>query len=210
MALTTLTDLNDEIGDWINRDDIAAKYPIFVRMVESRLHRVLNGKEARVQTDISLTGATYALPTGVKELVSIWINSTTYSGVLDIVTPERLAYYRNGEYQSVGIPAYLANVGDTLYFVPAPDATYSATIIYDAELTPLVSGSDTNWVMTYYPDIYLFGCLAAAEAYLKNDERIAYWNEQFETALAELEKARDRAEYGVNTPLVRRKSALGE
>jgi hypothetical protein len=209
MALTTLADLNAEIGDWLNRDDITAKYPIFVRMVESRLHRILNGKEARVQSDISLTGPTFTLPTGIKELVSIWINSTVFAGTLDVVSPERLNFYRS-QYQGVGIPVYFANVGDTLTFVPAPDATYTATIIYDAELVPLVNAGDTNWVMTFYPDIYLFGTLMAAEAYLKNDERIALWEGQFETALAELEKARDRAEYGANTPLVRRKSALGE
>ena len=41
---------------------------------------------------------------------------------------------------------------------------------------PALSGSNaSNWLLARSPDVYLYGSLVAAEAFLMNDERLGVW-----------------------------------
>lgn len=46
---------------------------------------------------------------------------------------------------------------------------------------------DVNWFITAKPDLLLYGAIAKAEAYLKDDPRMEIWRQKFERAEAETE-----------------------
>lgn len=212
MSLSNYTTLQAAVLKWLNREtdtDLAAVVPDFVTLVESRLRRTLRGRDAIVRTSISLSAGAVTLPSGVKEPRSLYIPSTTNSNPIDLVTPEQLNLLKMS-YGATGRPKWAAMVGSELLLVPAPDTTYTAELIYIADITPLVSASGgVNWVLQSHPDIYLYGCLSEAEPYLKNDDRLPLWQSRYKEALEELRLHQERAEYGANSPAIRPSRALG-
>ena len=67
------------------------------------------------------------------------------------------------------------------------------------ELPPLLDESiQTNWLTEYAPQLLLYGTLLEATPFLKNDERIATWQQYYDRAAAmlngeDLAKILDRA-----------------
>lgn len=58
---------------------------------------------------------------------------------------------------------------------------------------------DTNWLLQKEPGLYLYGSLIEASPYLKDDERVQVWATQYQSILAGMKAADDRARYG-NAP----------
>ena len=95
-----------------------------------------------------------------------------------------------------------------MYLAPIPDQYYTISVYGSINVT-LSDTKPTNWLLTKHPDIYLYGALAEAEPYLKNDERIEVWNGRFEKGMDELKRHHDRVAWsGVHT--MPRRVAMGE
>jgi len=50
-------------------------------------------------------------------------------------------------------------------FAPAPDASYSAKLVYFLKIPALTSTASTNWLLTSHPDAYLYGVMAELQEY---------------------------------------------
>jgi hypothetical protein len=79
---------------------------------------------------------------------------------------------------------------------PSPADTYTAWLHYYQKLTPLSSDNQTNWLIVSHPDVYLFGALVMAEAFLWNDERVAGWKSLWDEAIASLQKHGTKKRHG--------------
>ena len=52
-----------------------------------------------------------------------------------------------------------------------------------------LSGSTaTNWLITYAPDIYLYGTMLEAEPFIMNDERVQLWATALERGVSDLQE----------------------
>lgn len=60
---------------------------------------------------------------------------------------------------------------------PTPTEDVVLRMDYYGALPPLVPAepASTNWVLTLYPDVYIYGCLREAAVYLRDDERLGQW-----------------------------------
>ena len=77
--------------------------------------------------------------------------------------------------------------------MPPPAAAQTATIEYYSRLAVLSPTATTNWILDDYPDLYLYGSLLQATAYIGNDERIQLWKGAYDEALAACMKAGKRS-----------------
>ena len=59
-----------------------------------------------------------------------------------------------------------------------------------------MSDTDTNWLLDDSPDVYVYGMLLNFSQYMVEDERVSMWDASFMTAMKEMERARERREYG--------------
>ena len=57
---------------------------------------------------------------------------------------------------------------------PIPDAAYGLSLYYGSGTTGLSSDSDSNWLLTNYPDIYLYGALLQAKEFLMDEDSTRY------------------------------------
>jgi hypothetical protein len=84
-----------------------------------------------------------------------------------------------------GVPQFYADYDYTHWLVaPTPSESYNFEVVYYERTQPLDSTNQTNWFTQYAPQALLYGSLLQAMPYLKNDERIPIWQQQYEAAMA--------------------------
>tara|TARA_R110000868_G_scaffold23586_1_gene94736 strand:+ start:975 stop:1610 length:636 start_codon:yes stop_codon:yes gene_type:complete len=95
-----------------------------------------------------------------------------------------------------GIPKYYADYDYTHWLVaPTPTSAYDYEVLYYERVQPLDSSNQTNWFTIYAPQALLYGSLLQAMPYLKNDERMGMWQQQYDLIISTL-KSEDVARTG--------------
>jgi hypothetical protein len=85
---------------------------------------------------------------------------------------------------------------------PTPSDDYAYEVLYYERIQPLDSSNQTNWFTQYAPQALLYGSLLQAMPFLKNDERIPMWQQQYQ-AIMEVLKTEDVARIGDRQAVVR-------
>jgi hypothetical protein len=174
MSLDTYPGLAAEIGDWLDRDDLTARVPTFIRLTEARLNRLLEDPDMEVST--TLTGDGADLPADYGAMISIG----TANGY-------KLTPMSNVEYAkllpSSGISRYYTIREGKVYYYPG---SANVTLVYRRRIPALTADNQMNWLLDLAPDAYLYGALMQASAFLVEDDRAQNWNALFDRAIEEL------------------------
>lgn len=203
MSLTSYTNLQAAVADWLNRTDLTAQIPDFISLCEAEMKRRLRRTSTR--TTLTISSESTTLPSDVAELRTIYLESAspTEDTPIRIGTPEQFAERRARGGAVVGRPSDAMVLGGTLYVAPAPDQAYTARIIYFTSITPLSGSVSTNAVLAEAPDAYLYGTLLQAEPFLEHDERAPLWKAKFDAAIDQLNYVRESEEYHASVRDVR-------
>lgn len=198
MSIATYSDMVTAVGDWLDRSDLAARVPDFLRLTESRLNRLLDDPDMEVTETFPATGEFTPLPLDFGEMVSISVGE----GPLASVGPVEFAGY---DRTISGDPRVYSIVNRAIAFAPA-NATVSITLVYRRSIPALTSINTTNWLLTRAPDVYLYGALVQASAFLAEDDRVGLWKSAFDEAVSELRMDSQRRKWGAGpiAPRIRR------
>jgi hypothetical protein len=185
MTVSTYSELLTELDAWLNRSDLTDRIPTFIRLFESRANRNLRTPEMHTQTSFATATGTpeLALPADFLSARDLYLDSDP-DVVLEAMTP---ATMRNTYPTSLqGQPAAYTIVGQQLIIAPSPDSAYTLLLDYYQRIPGLSDDNPTNWLLTAYPDIYLWGSLCMAEAFLRDDSRLSVWKAAWDEATAEI------------------------
>ena len=197
MALATYTDLQAAVASWLARSDLTTPIPDFIALCEAKLNRLLRCRQQEQRSTATATEY-MELPTGFLELRNIQLN-TTPKTALELVSPDEI----DRDYSTAtGKPLVYCLLANQIQLGPAPDSTYTVEIDYFEVIPPLASNS-TNWLLTAAPDIYLYGSLLEAAAYLQDDPRVPAWNAAYTQVLQQLQSADRRARWSGSRLAVR-------
>jgi hypothetical protein len=176
----------------------------------------LQSKNIKRDAAISISSGEINLPTDIKFPRSLYLTDTIYGGPIEIVDdPSKIYYLRATRFPIAGVPTYGCIFKETgvaepkLIVAPTPNVIYTATLIYEPELTTLVDAADTNWALTEHPNVYLYGALKHSAPYLREDPRVELWARLYEDHIAKLAKIRDRFEHGIGPLTARPRRTLG-
>lgn len=191
--ITNYTTLKTAVASWLNKADAAtiAAIPEMIQLAEARFNRNTVIRKL-VTATLTVDAESEALPTDFSRLDSLSHTGTNnIYGDLDTVGFGQLAVVTQ-QYGPTGHPRKVAliptlPVGGVAWFAPPPDASYPLRISYWAGIAALSDQATTNWLLTAAPDVYMWGALAEAEPWLRNDERIAVWETKLGIALGEWE-----------------------
>jgi hypothetical protein len=188
MALTNYGELKTSIADWLARDDLTTQIPDFIALFEARARREYGAQALASKSLLTTTANQPTLSLGVTP------RSITYLGHDD---GEDM---RQGGIEEINRMGTL-NAKPTLWawetgtqtvrLFPVPDAAYDLVLYYSSGLNGLTSDSDANWLLTNYPDIYLFGSLLQARKYLQ-DEALQNYQQNFDREEESLKQALSR------------------
>ena len=175
--LDSNTNLKAAIADWLNRSDLTTQIVDFIRLAEARIARELKTNELHTTTTLTIDAASEALPTDFAGLVYIKLQGNYKS--LDYMAPDQLfSTYAAGQ---SGRPIAFTIQGNSIYFAPSPDVTYTADYTYIA--VPDIATDSTNRLLVVHPDLYLFGALAEAYQFLGENEAYALAESRYQRAL---------------------------
>lgn len=188
MALSTYSELQSSIADWMNQTNLTAVIPDFIRLAEAQMNRVIRVSQMEQRaTTLTVAGqAYYSLPTDYLALRDIQLNASPNRS-LSYMSPEEIDIHYDSTVNDT--PNFYTIVGNEFQLAPAPSSEHNLEISYYQQIPALSDSSTTNWLLTAYPDIYLYGSLVQAEPYMKNDQRIGLWKSALEMALNELKLA---------------------
>ena len=200
MALDTYAALQAAVADYLARSDLTTQIPDFIALNESRLNKILRTRHQETVSSITIDAATEALPTDFLE-ARTFVLSSSPNVVLEFMTPTDLAKtYASG---TAGKPLNFAIIGSNFKFGPTPDATYTGSLTYYAKIPALSVSNTTNWLLTNYPDLYLYGTLMESAPFTASDDRIQVWMGLYDRAIAGLSQADERARWN-GSPLTQR------
>ena len=184
-ATTTLTDyagLQASIANFLHRSDLNSIIVDFIKLAEVRINGDLDARSQDTKTTLSTSIAqeTVGLPTDCINIRHLSVSSVTPVITLDYVSPDQFeTVYPWG---NNGIPQVYSVIGGDIYLAPKPDAVYSLDLVYKAKV-PNLSTNLTTWLMTNYPNVYLYGALCESAPYLKDDNRIPVWEMKYKEAI---------------------------
>ena len=187
MTISTYDELLTELDAWLNRSDLSDRIPTFIRLFENRASRQLRVPEMATQTSYATVSGTaeLSLPDDFLSARDLYLDADP-DIVLVAMTP---AVLRNTYPRAdTGQPAAYAVVGNQIVLGPAPDSSYTILLDYYQRIPGLTEDNPTNWLLTAYPDIYLWGSLCMAEAFLRDDPRLAVWKTAWDEAAAEINR----------------------
>jgi len=205
MALTTYTELKASIADWLNRTDLTAEIPDFISLAEAQIERQLRTRQMLTRTTLTIDSEFESTPADLLEVRALKLTGTNPITPLTFMTMDSLDEQSTIDLGS-GKPKFFTVVGSEFRFVPTPDASYAAEIVYFARLNKLSVSVATNFLLTSSPDIYLYGSLLQAAPYLQDDARIQVWAALYERALSDLQVADDRGSNSGGKLLTRAKT----
>ena len=197
MSITSYSDLQTSIANFMARSDLTLQIPEFIQLAESRMSRELETREQEKRSQATLTaGDEYILlPTDLREVREVKLN-TSPTKVLAYFSPSGLdsQYSSNGQ----GKPEGYSIVGLEMKLRPIPDAAYTAEIVYIGSL-PSLSATVTPTLFLRSPDLYLYGALSEGYSYLLDEARAAQYDQKFTRILEEIKVDEQRSHYGTGS-----------
>lgn len=152
----TYQQLITAVQDYSLRSD--APIDLFIRLAESDIAPFLIHYRAETETTINInTSNSITLPANHIKTRAISVDGVTPTpvGIFDNkIYPDQITYYQSGNqlnFRSV-------------------DKLNKATIAYYARIPALSSIDNTNWLLTYYPSVYLYGVLSRLYKWAKDAE----------------------------------------
>lgn len=192
------TELQDAIADWLNRvgsPDLAARAPDFIKMAEARFNRKLRVRQNEKRATATLDAGFITLPSDWLEAKAIRLVINGKPVPLELGTSEQLDQARR-DASTVGTtkPHLYRFIGNQIEVAPyvLGEATMELEYFYKV---PALATSSTNWLLTDWPDLYLYGALQHSAPYLRDDQRLQTWAGIYNTLWTELTEADDKAKH---------------
>ena len=203
MALANYSDLTTAVANWLDRTDLSARIPEFISLAEAKFNRNLRTMQMEtVSSGLTLTAGTgaYDFPDNTLAITKFKVTADSVYE-LDQVSKELLV--RKFPNNAQGLPLAFAIDGNQMVIRPLPDSDYYYELSYYEKVSDLQTNS-TNWLMTLYPDAYLYGALMEAAPYLKDQAEIPLWDIKLNRVLEEIMSADRKDRWSGGSLFVRR------
>lgn len=197
-AIPDYATLVSTVSDWLDRDDLNAKIPVFIQMAEAMFNRELRTPDMEKETILSADSETVALPADYLGMRAIYIEGSP-DQPLRSTSPSSQRQEYNG---TAGTPTAYTLVNGGLTLIPPPDATTSLHLDYIARIDALNDASMSNWLLEKHPDAYLYATLFYAEQQLDNATRVGQWKILLDQVMASINNAAKADRYGAG-PIAR-------
>ena len=193
-AFTSYDNLKTNIADYLARQDLNEKIPMFVSLAEKRLNRDLRLRQMLQQSTYTLTsGYKVPTPTDFLEMKDIHIDSNPVTN-LNFKTVSQ--FYRLGSSGTTGVPINYTLVSDN--FVLAPRPVTSPTVInmtYYKIPKVLSATNPSKEYLEVCPDLLLYASLVESAPFLMNDERLQTWEALYTRGLTSITKSDEQSEF---------------
>lgn len=185
-----VADVISGIRSYLNRDPADLNdniVRVFLNVVNGKLNRALKQHPkmlARATATLAAGLKFLSIPTDCIQIKAL--HKIVYSETGSDLTPYSQTYISGPYPMGTKNLKYFVDRGNVIEVFPVPTEDTDFVMDYYAALTQLVNDGDTNWIIQFHPDIYLYGALIEASVWLKDHDSMAKWQSEFESRLASL------------------------
>ena len=190
MAIQDYGTLKAIVTDWMDRIQLLDEktvgnrsfYPIdvFCAHVESEVNRKLRTED---MATIVFNANCDAQSMILLPLNFLGMRLVTVDGVDAEYLPPEMFTKASENY--CGIPLY-TRVANQIHVYPEVQGDSDITMVAYVAVEPLVDDADDNWLLRKFPDVYLYGCLYEACAYVVDTENEMKWKQKFDQVIYDL------------------------
>jgi hypothetical protein len=177
MTIATLGDLLSQVAAHLNRANLTAQIPLFVQLAEARIYygseeQPFPSQPLRVAAMEQSAYATIAsqyveLPCDYLAHRRLYLDGSPVKE-LKFYTPQD--FWKKWDATITGCPKAFTIEGVNMAIGPVPDGTYTGRLLYYRKFPALAASTDTNWILTNTPGIYLWGALLEAYRFIRNSD----------------------------------------
>jgi hypothetical protein len=182
MAISNYGQLKTAILNWADDTELTAVVADFVRLAEVQIRRDVRTRDQLTAQVGALTDGTAALASNFLEARQLVIDDE----VIEYVPEDVWVTLPNAEN-----PQFFTVDGDSIKVQGG--GTDSYTLTYWEKYADLSADSDTNWLLTNAPDVYLWGSVAEAYAYTRDPEGETYARNRYNLAVQGLNATEKRS-----------------
>jgi hypothetical protein len=193
-AFTSYANLQTNIADYLARQDLTDKIPMFISLAEKRLNRDLRLRQTLQQSTYSMDSG-FEIPTPQDflemqdlHLVANPIIPLTFQTVSQF-------YRRNGGSNAQGVPVNYTLVADNFVLAPQPTGATQASMTYYKIPKVLSDTNPSNEYLDVCPDLLLYASLAESAPFLMDDPRLATWQALYAEGLASITKSDEQSTF---------------
>ena len=202
MSITNYGELKTAVADWLKRKSLTSSVPDFIALGEILLRDGIEAMKPSGDVEVLAlrvremeVAKTYNPGDGDTDAATASDSITTVDLPTDYLEAKFIKHGVNDVERATGqlvttkrqvlsTPKLFYRQEDTLYFGPKPTGTDSVTLVYYQDFTGNLSDdTDTNEILTKYPNLYLYAALLAAEPYLFNEKRLPLWESRLKTGI---------------------------
>ena len=179
----TYDSLVENIQLYLERNDAATleKIPLFIMLAEQVI-----ASEIKFLGNLNVANSVMVANQNTIQKPARWHKTVSMNVTIDgerkpilLRTYEYLREYWPDDTQT-DVPKFFSDYNyDNWLVAPTPALPYSFEVLYYERVQPLDSTNQTNWFTIYAPQALLYGSLLQAMPFLKNDERLPMWQQQY-------------------------------
>jgi hypothetical protein len=180
MSITSYTELQQAIADWLERADLTTRIPDFITLFEAAANRRLRVRQMELSATLTPSAGALTLPTDYLAWRRVtWLGSNRVE--LEYVHPS----YLQAAYPSLptDVPRIFTIEGEQLKIRPIDNTQIG--LGYYQKIPALSAGA--NWLFGSHPDLYLFGALVEGQAYALNPQAAVLWKARRDEIFDEIE-----------------------
>ncbi|MEB3212964.1 MAG: hypothetical protein VKL39_16540 [Leptolyngbyaceae bacterium] len=185
-------ELRAAIANFLQRSDpeMTASIPTWVTLATAVFNRDLRTPEMESRDTAAMTSEFIGLPSDFLEMRGVYKTDGT---ALRYLAAQQFAEVVSLQ-RAMETPIYtIEDFQLRLYPPPSASAPASLTILYYERIPMPTSDSATNWLMRDWPDVYLYGSMMHARAWLHDDPRLALVKQLYDEALASVRRRKVHA-----------------
>ena len=192
-AFTSYDNLKTNIADYLARQDLTDKIPMFVSLAEKRLNRDLRLRQMLQQSTFSLTsGYTVPTPADFLEMKDIHIDANP---VVNLNFKTVSQFYRLGSSSTTGQPINYTLVSDNFVLAPRPTGASTINMTYYKIPKVLSTTNPSNEYLEVCPDLLLYASLVESAPFLMDDARLVTWEQLYTRGLTSITKSDEQSEF---------------
>ena len=183
-SVMTYDSLVENIQAYLDRTDAdtLVKIPLFIMLAEQII-----ASQIKFLGNLTVNSSTMVASNAIIDTPARWHKTVSFN--ISVAGERQPVLLRKYEYlreywpnaTDTGIPAYFADYDYTHWLVaPTPATSYTFEVLYYERIQPLDSSNQTNWFTIYAPQALLYGSLLQAMPFLKNDERMVMWQQNYD------------------------------
>ena len=194
--ITNYDELKTQIASWLKRPDLATDVPTMVQLAEAEFNEDLVTTEMETRSQATTEEEFIGLPSDFEGIRTIHIEGSPDT-TLQYLTPQEFTRFEQQENRGAAPCVYtILDSQIKLYPAPTIENPASLEIIYLQSLQALSDSNTTNWLLDKHPNVYLWGSLVNAEAFIHNDKRIGLWKSRYNEAIHKINKRANKKRLG--------------